>query len=657
MQRLTLGIISLIIMGAAFIYLWLINPLYAFIGGVVFLVFVIVGYALINTMSQQNTSPVEPAQHVLPRRTGEFRRVEDIERPEGSWEDLDTPPPAKPKPLDETLVFTDDDDEQKKEEAMPPASPPAPEPALAPKQAQSFGAISTEQDEVETEAPSEPASIYEEIEDIQEKNTQGANKTAEASEAEDEEWVEQITDEVTNSRLLAGVKDFDDFAENVQQQMDKGTLGDSPEDLEKFFQSAFDKANQRQDVEDYINDEEVDEFVEDLISGEGDDWLSEQAKAKRDRKLSTAEMMIEELNFEETLDDLDFDIKWEDSESEEDTTTEASDFDLMAMVNSLEPEKQQEFFAKMSEIPIGEQSEQQLIDLYQELSGNPTVTSDNNVSEAQFTAYYPRQASAGTEYGFYVYAHLPDALVAGDIQQFTSELGGRVPKPKVSAQTATIEEGSNIAVIIQCDKLKFNQLGAIQTWHEPYVRFDFNFIAHKALVDEIVEGRIAILLGMIEIASIDFQIGITPANPIAMVTAQPTNPLNAIGFKPSISASIYQKIFVSYSHDDTSIAEQYRKIQMMLGNTVFMDTHSIRVGEAWETALKKFIDEADVFQLFWSKNSATSEHVRFEWDYALNQRCPDTRCANFIRPTYWEKPLPDIPLELGHLHFAFIEME
>src|SRR5690606_27954001 len=98
-----------------------------------------------------------------------------------------------------------------------------------------------------------------------------------------------------------------------------------------------------------------------------------------------------------------------------------------------------------------------------------------------------------------------------------------------------------------------------------------------------------------EIASIDFQIGITPVNPIASVTAQPDNPLNALGYDASTRASIYQKIFVSYSHDDTPIAEQYRKVQGMLGNTIFMDTHSIRVGEEWETALKKFIDEADVF--------------------------------------------------------------
>lgn len=682
MQRLTAGIISLILVGAAFIYLWITNPLYAFIGGIVFVVFMIVGYALVKTLSQKNTSSVEPSQHVLPRRTGEFKRIEDIERPEGSWEDLNTPVPPTLEPLDETIVFSDND-KKKKEEAKltvsqpslvisPPAplQVPSPEPEPQPShdrnRSESFGGITPEESEkgIPTSEidglleEAEIGAVTSEIDDLLEEPE--IEELAESFE-ENDEWLEEITGDVTNSRLLQGVKDFDHVAENIKEQINAGTLGDSPEDLDDFFQSALDKAAERDDVDDYIDGETVDDYVDHLVKGETEDWLHEEAQTKKDRKLSTAEIMIENLNLDEAIEEIDLGIEWEESYVETPSTNTA-DFDLMSLVTSLEPEKQQEFFSKMSEIPIGNQTEAQLIELYEDLAGIATTkdlspSKSPNLSEVQFTSYYPRQASAGTNYGFYVYAHLPDALVASDIQQFEADLGGRVPKAKVSAQTAKIEEGANIAVIIQCDQLKFNQLGSIQAWREPFVRFDFDFIAHKALVDEVVEGRIAILLGMIEIASIDFQITITPANPLAAVTAQPKEPLTALGYDPSTTANIYQKIFISYSHKDSAIAEQYRKIQMMLGNTLFMDTHSIRSGEQWEVALKQFIDDADVFQLFWSKNSAISDHVRFEWDYALSQRCPDSRCDKFIRPTYWEKPLPDIPLELGHLHFAFVELE
>ena len=59
-----------------------------------------------------------------------------------------------------------------------------------------------------------------------------------------------------------------------------------------------------------------------------------------------------------------------------------------------------------------------------------------------------------------------------------------------------------------------------------------------------------------------------------------------------------------------------------------------------------------MFQLFWSNNSIDSEFVRQEWEYALG-----LRRSTFIRPVYWEEPLPRNPekglppQELARLHF------
>lgn len=275
--------------------------------------------------------------------------------------------------------------------------------------------------------------------------------------------------------------------------------------------------------------------------------------------------------------------------------------------------------------------------------------------QTQFTAYYPRQVAAKTEYGFYVYAHLPDALIESDVQAFSAELGGRIPKAVVAEKKATLQEGALLTTMIHCDKLKFNQMGAMQVWKAPFVRFDFKFSADESLIDELVEGRVAIMLGMIEIASIDFRMSVGAASPLAAVNALPEKPTLSLDASPTIPP--YQKIFVSYSRQDTIVAEQYRSAQAMLGNTIFMDVHSIRPGEDWEVALKRFITEADVFQLFWSEHSSISDHVRFEWEYALQQRCPDTLCRQFIRPTYWQKPMPAVPEALNHLHFAYVDVE
>src|SRR5262249_9712562 len=44
---------------------------------------------------------------------------------------------------------------------------------------------------------------------------------------------------------------------------------------------------------------------------------------------------------------------------------------------------------------------------------------------------------------------------------------------------------------------------------------------------------------------------------------------------------------------------------------------------------------------FWSRNSMTSSFVRSEWEYALS-----LNRASFIRPVYWEVPMPESP-DLG----------
>ena len=86
MQRLFTIILTFIIAIGAFAYLWVTNPLYAFVGAVVFVVFMMVGLALIFN-STSNELPPEVEEALKPRRTGEFGRVRESDLPEASWEE------------------------------------------------------------------------------------------------------------------------------------------------------------------------------------------------------------------------------------------------------------------------------------------------------------------------------------------------------------------------------------------------------------------------------------------------------------------------------------------------------------------------------------------------------------------------------------------
>jgi hypothetical protein len=90
-----------------------------------------------------------------------------------------------------------------------------------------------------------------------------------------------------------------------------------------------------------------------------------------------------------------------------------------------------------------------------------------------------------------------------------------------------------------------------------------------------------------------------------------------------------------------------------LGFNVLIDIDNLRSGQLWNEELMRLIDRADIFQLFWSKNSANSTFVKQEWEYALK----NYKGEGFIRPVYLEKPLePAPPPKLKKFNFAYLPL-
>src|SRR5262249_2627601 len=82
----------------------------------------------------------------------------------------------------------------------------------------------------------------------------------------------------------------------------------------------------------------------------------------------------------------------------------------------------------------------------------------------------------------------------------------------------------------------------------------------------------------------------------------------------------------------------FRWYARALGDEYVRKYARLRAGELWSDRLRQLIEEADVFQLFWSSDSMLSPFVKREWEYALSLRRP-----NFVRPVYWDQPLPTCP--------------
>lgn len=117
------------------------------------------------------------------------------------------------------------------------------------------------------------------------------------------------------------------------------------------------------------------------------------------------------------------------------------------------------------------------------------------------------------------------------------------------------------------------------------------------------------------------------------------------------SAPGYESVFVSYSTKDSTIVDWLETTYTALGMTYLRDVKTLRSGERWDETLLKLIQGADLFQLCWSTNAKQSLEVTNEWRFALGLQKP-----NFIRPCYWDEPMPEPPAELRTLHFTRLKL-
>ena len=262
--------------------------------------------------------------------------------------------------------------------------------------------------------------------------------------------------------------------------------------------------------------------------------------------------------------------------------------------------------------------------------------------EVQFTAYHPKEVKPNHWYVVLAYVHLMNAknMVHADSQtrlghQFRDYREGH------GKVTETIARGTEIRIIPELPGCRFNPPEASVLWLEDWHRIEFRMQASEELpgfkLNAASEGRISFYVGLILVADINLSVylslDVDLVNEERPGTASTANP--------------YQAVFVSYSHLDTHIVEGLEKAYVALGMNYLRDAKILRSGEGWNPALLSKIEEADIFQLCWSEHAKKSQFVKQEWRHALNLQRPE-----FIRPVYWESPMPDPPVELADIHFA-----
>ncbi|MHB2016872.1 MAG: protein kinase domain-containing protein, partial [Candidatus Xenobia bacterium] len=250
----------------------------------------------------------------------------------------------------------------------------------------------------------------------------------------------------------------------------------------------------------------------------------------------------------------------------------------------------------------------------------------------QFSLYRPRLVRSGQWYPLLAFAHLDE--LPGDMEAVRAMAMQRLGKPAIdygsSSQDASrsIPRGSPLTFVPAMAGVEFNPPRASLLWLENLHMQEFRLRAAPGAATR--RGRLTVYLDLVVIAEIPFTLRVDEQGVPA--SESPLARDSSRGFRT---------IYTSYSPLDQRVVETFRRYAGVLGDRWLPDPGVPRESLVWDGSLMRAIEQADVFQVFWSRHALGSELVSQELRHALSARGVD-----FIRPTCWEDPIPLAP-QLG----------
>lgn len=180
-------------------------------------------------------------------------------------------------------------------------------------------------------------------------------------------------------------------------------------------------------------------------------------------------------------------------------------------------------------------------------------------------------------------------------------------------------------------------------WHGSFTKCSFDYFIPKDIdVDE---------LSCVALLSVN---GV-PVGEMRFVTKIVDSPRQ---LNPKIIAHKYNKVFISYSHQDESKVKFLHE-GLELGSVPhFFDRKYLKVGDVFPKVIQDYINSADLFILCWSKNASKSEYVQKERMQALERAYPQVQPENAAKLRIYPmniEPRAELPIDMkNYYHFGEI---
>ncbi len=263
--------------------------------------------------------------------------------------------------------------------------------------------------------------------------------------------------------------------------------------------------------------------------------------------------------------------------------------------------------------------------------------------EVSSTVYAPTEAPPGDSFLVQVFVHLPEQAAALD--ELAKEADDAAKQRMTAKLKKKLKRGTELAFHLTMPGLEIDEPVQSCVWNGEPVWVQFGVTIPQDRKPGNLIGTVVVSESSIPIGHLKFKFKIAGAAP-----QEATAPVNqAI---PAGNMVRYKQAFISYTSKDR--AEVLKRVQML--NLVkvkfFQDLLTLEPGDAWEKLLYQYIDQSDVFYLFWSKAASESEWVRKEIAYAIKRKGGNEESAPEIVPVIIEGPPPaKPPEELNFLHF------
>ena len=166
----------------------------------------------------------------------------------------------------------------------------------------------------------------------------------------------------------------------------------------------------------------------------------------------------------------------------------------------------------------------------------------------------------------------------------------------------------------------FNPRSQTFEWQEDVHQQNFRLKARRATAGRVLRGQLTVYRGAFILADVDLTFRVDIAAPQPPTPTPPGHPprdrLSLAHFAASRadagdryplrkSLPVLQPQGPGYRPPGRGLREGSRQ-------RLPADRLALRSGEEWDVRLLELIDEASIFQLFWSSNSMRSEYVRRE---------------------------------------------